>query len=208
MKTLLFDIDNTLIDTGMLRELHFNEIGEILNISQYQLSLIEKQYLDSINIIYDFVPGDFINQLLFNSIETDQNKILLRRVFFSNKESYIQCKYPNVEEALSKLKTKYYLGIFSAGDNDFQRAKLELTGYAKYFNNNLIFINRRKTAQLLISSLPQETIIIDDNISVIHELISYAHVRPIWFNNMYKTSGKIHVNEQVHSYDDLLNLLI
>jgi hypothetical protein len=81
------------------------------------------------------------------------------------------------------MKNKYILGIYSQGFVNLQKIKIKYSGIEKYFNKNLIFIDRDKTHQDFVKNLPIKATVVDDKKEVIETL---KELRPdlklIWIN--------------------------
>lgn len=89
------------------------------------------------------------------------------------KESELQnhSAYIEVEEVLKKLSEMARLGIFSEGENGFQREKLKKTGIGKYFQEADTFIFSKKEEQLgsvLQNYEGMKIFLVDDKLNVLY----------------------------------------
>jgi len=92
--------------------------------------------------------------------------------------------YQEVENVLKILSKKFSLGIFSEGEENFQREKLNKTGIEKYLDQGHIYIMQGKN--LLIKKTferyKENTIfLVDDKLTILSQVKSiYPNVFTIW----------------------------
>lgn len=91
--------------------------------------------------------------------------------------------YPEVKEALSTLSKKARLGIFSEGELNFQKEKLNKLGIGKYFEVDSVFIFENKQGHIagIFDSMDDKTYVVDDKkevLNLIHEI--NKAVKTIW----------------------------
>ena len=179
---VLFDIDYTLIDTRKFKESFKKKISEFLGISVEDLLLAEQGYVKKDGGFTDFVPQEYID-FIADSFNSD--KFGISKAFFDD-ENFADIVFPDVYESLETLSKILDLGIFSEGFRDFQLLKLYKTGIFNFFNENLIFIFRRKLTPEALNMIPKGCFIVDDSPSVISVLKEKQDVRPIWLNRKTK----------------------
>jgi len=135
-------------------------------------------YLNTLEKSTDFLPVKYLRHIAHTYSYPFQK---LHDIYY-NPELFRASLYPDTIPALDKLKLKNTLGIYSEGNHDFQITKLKLSGIFDYFDPNFIFIHRRKIDPVIISSLPENTTIVDDRTDVIDSLSQYANLSLVWLN--------------------------
>jgi phosphoglycolate phosphatase-like HAD superfamily hydrolase len=135
-------------------------------------------YLNTLEKSTDFLPVKYLRHIAHTYSYPFQK---LHDIYY-NPELFRASLYPDTIPALDKLKHKNTLGIYSEGNHDFQITKLKLSGIFDYFDPNFIFIHRRKIDPVIISSLPENTTIVDDRTDVIDSLSQYANLSLVWLN--------------------------
>jgi phosphoglycolate phosphatase-like HAD superfamily hydrolase len=79
--------------------------------------------------------------------------------------------YDEIEHLLIKLSSIVDLGIFSKGEKDFQKLKLQKTGIEKYFHpeNIHIFENKDENLQAVIKKYSDRSIyLVDDKLEILY----------------------------------------
>ena len=71
------------------------------------------------------------------------------------------------------------------------------------FNKQLVNFVQDKRTKEYINTIPEDTMIVDDNIDVINILSEYKHITPVWINR--KSRDK---HEKVKTIFELKELLI
>ncbi|MBT4123864.1 MAG: HAD hydrolase-like protein [Candidatus Pacebacteria bacterium] len=205
MKNLiLFDIDDTLINTKLLKKLQMETLANTLGVSSQEIENFRLIYLNNLKRTSDFSTNDYLQQLAnyYNFSFLD-----LKRTFW-HPINFQKCLFPESVEILSKLeKEKYQLGIYSEGFTDFQKHKLKVNNLLKFFAPQHTHILRRKMDPKVLESLPKGTIIIDDKPSVINYLKKLSNIIPIHIirDNKYQSNKN---NENVISgFTELIPLL-
>lgn len=198
---VLLDIDHTLINTNQLRLSITQALVQKLNLSVEQFVEAEKQYVSSLENRHDFNPQDYLS-FLGQQLEVPTSQ--LSEVFF-NTSFYRSALFPEVVPALKDLVVNFTLGIYSEGFTDFQLAKLQHAGISGFFHKTHYYIFRRKLKPENISQLPQKSIIVDDNPTVIEVLRQAKTIRTIWINRQDMSQ---HQSVQtIHALDQLGKLL-
>jgi FMN phosphatase YigB (HAD superfamily) len=182
---ILFDIDKTLFNGhSMFEKFLVPSLIEELGFDEENIIRAQKEYKKTLEKHTDFNPEEFI-YFLAKSKGIDSEPIF---DIFYTPEFFSESLFPEVKPILDELGENYNLGIFSEGLKSWQSKKLDNTGIKNYFEQSLVFIERRKTASAVLRSLPEKVIIIDDNVDVINNLLNFGRVRPIWINRVEKPS--------------------
>ena len=93
--------------------------------------------------------------------------------------------YEEIEKSLETLSRVSELGIFSEGENDFQRAKLEKTKLLRFFKNNEhihIMVNKSSELKRVLSSyVNSDVYIIDDKLEILNSIKHhFPSIKVIW----------------------------
>ena len=92
--------------------------------------------------------------------------------------------YDEIMEALTQLSSLANLGIFSKGESEFQKTKLEKTGMIKFFKENNIHIFDDKDANLISVLEKYKTsriFLVDDKLPLLYSAKKYMpKVFAIW----------------------------
>jgi len=180
---VLFDIDGTLLDgSRFYEELFFPDLIKKLEFTQEEISKIWQEYKKSLEKNTDFNPEEFID-LLAKSKNIDLQTIL---DIFYTPEFFSKSLFPEVGPILTELQEDFVLGIFSEGFDFWQGKKLDNMGIKNYFEQNLVFIERRKTALAILENLPEGAIVVDNSVDVIRDLLKFGKVTPVWINRVDK----------------------
>jgi len=183
-EVILFDVDRTLIDTTKFKEKIKLKISQLVNISLEDFLKIEQGYVKRGEGFTDFIPQEYI-KFLSSQFDFDESKI--SKAFFDD-DNFKDILYDDVLDCLKSLSERYTLGIFSESFKDFQMLKLHKTGLLPYFNQDLVFIFKRKLTEEAFSFLPEGCFIVDDNLPVINALEQVGKYKPIWMDR--KGSGE------------------
>ena len=176
-KTLLFDIDHTLLDTEKLKVILLEKVEAVIGKSLEEIIPVRNTYLKSLNKGTDFSPKDYLRALSENfSVNIDY----LKKAFFED-SNFKKVLYPETQGVLKDLKNNFQLGIFSEGFESFQNAKLKKSGIYDYFDPKIIIIKRRKTEKESLEIIPKGALVVDDNLEVIEELTKNK-IKAIWLN--------------------------
>lgn len=175
---ILFDIDYTLINSQISKELRRERFSKLLGISEEDFSLTEKEYVKKDTGFTDFDPNEYVD-FITNKYSVSREDI--SKIFFDD-INFQRALYPDVIASLDKLRNNYSLGIFSEGMEDFQMMKLHRSDILKYFDPKLVFIHRRKLTGEVLSLLPEGCYIVDDNVFVVEALCKTGDCKPIWLN--------------------------
>ncbi len=180
---ILFDIDNTLIDTKKLSNLAYTDIAQQTGKTLEEISGLKDEYKTGLETNTDFYPDNLIHFLEEKTGQKIDNP-------FDNKEIYKQSLFGETVEILTKLKKTKKIGIFSEGFVDYQTKKLEFSGIIDFFDKDLIFIKRRKLDDgCLNNEIPKGATIVDDSPKVVEKLGQIERFKTVWLNlNMFNTS--------------------
>lgn len=183
---ILFDIDNTLIDTKKLSILAYTDIARQTGKSFEEISELKDKYKDSLEVNTDFYPNRLMDFLIKKIGQPIDNP-------FDKKEIYVESLFGETIEILTKLKQSKRLGIYSEGFTDYQTQKLEFSGIIDFFDKDLIFIERRKLDDDSLKKLrkiPDRVTVVDDNSKVVEKLGQTERFQTVWLNlKMLNTDG-------------------
>ncbi|MFA5749959.1 MAG: HAD hydrolase-like protein [Candidatus Shapirobacteria bacterium] len=172
---ILFDIDNTLIDTKKLSFLAYTDIAEQTGLSLEKIIKIKNKYKSTLEKNTDFYPDDLINFLEKKTGQKIDNS-------FDKKDFYLESLFEGTVDILKKLQKTNKLGIYSEGFTDYQTKKLEFSGIIDFFDKDLIFIKRRKLDKDSLNEIPDGATVIDDNPKVIKKIRKIKRIKTVWFN--------------------------
>lgn len=173
--TVLFDIDNTLIDTKKLSLLAYTDIAKQTGKTFEEISKLKDEYKDSLEFNTDFYPDClmvFLEKKIGQPIDNP----------FDKKEIYVESLFDETVELLTKLKKTKRLGIYSEGFTNYQTRKLEFSGIIDFFDKDLIFIKRRKLDNDSLNVIPDGATVVDDNPKVAEKLNTVKGVKVVWLN--------------------------
>lgn len=203
--TLLFDIDRTLFDTERFSKDYREKFIKFFNTTPEKFEIIRSKYHRSLTKHTDYVPEEFFKHLI-NSFHRDKQRETyekLHNLFYETK-NFSKNLYPETVSCLQAMKTRYLLGTFSEGHPPYQKTKLVKASIYDFFDPKLIYISRRKTDPAFLSTLPEKCTIVDDDSSVIDELINQKIISliPVWLNRNNKDRHPR--SKTIHSLDELL----
>jgi FMN phosphatase YigB (HAD superfamily) len=202
---LLFDIDKTLFDTDSFSASYRQKFIKYLAVSPEKFEKVRVKYHHSLSKHTDYNPDEFIKHII-NSLHQDkqQNTYKKLRNLFYTSENFSKNLYPDTISALTDLKNRHLLGIFSEGNIPYQKTKLVKSSLYDFFAPRHIHIFHRKTDPASLLSLPENSTIVDDDPSVIDELLNQKikTLGLIWLNR--KTKSKHPHAKTIHSLTELI----
>lgn len=173
---ILFDIDQTLIDTEILRVSVRGALGAAVGISADEMRVHINEYYATLQKTETLEPKKLL-AFLSRRFQTSSKK--LADIFF-NPEWYQRALYPEAIEVLGQLRREgYTLGLYSQGHRDFQEHKLLANNLMDFFDPRYRFISLLKTDHILVENFPENTLIIDDRPDVIEFLQKFPHIIPL-----------------------------
>ncbi len=179
-KVIYFDIDRTLVDSVMIRELTRNGMCRELNLNRETINKIIDEYVSTLDNKNDFNREEMLKHI---SLKTGVRYDLLKNAHDKPKY-YVDALFDDVIPTLTKLKNDgCSLGIFSEGFTDYQMDKLKLSGIYKFFDEDKIIIVRKKLREDVVEKLG-EAIVIDDWVEVIDYLKSFPKIKTIWLDRV------------------------
>ena len=193
---ILFDIDGTLTDTKSMAEIFYKKLSEIIGVSTNEIIKMKDDYKLELESYTDYHPKDlleFINKKTNKEIKFSQSP-------FEDDLIYKNYIYPEVFDVLKKISEQNILGIFSEGFNDYQSKKI--SGIIDFFDNDLIYIERRKLNDDVIKKLPNGVCIIDDKKEVVEKLNEMGRFNLIWLNR--NTDEKMEGIRTIRKLDELI----
>ncbi len=175
-KIILFDIDDTIINTELFRKIQDETLANYLGVDDQEIKKVRSDYYFSLKKSTDFFIDDYL-KIVAKKYHHDLEN--LKKVFFGQRNIQL-CLYEDVKPVFAKLKKLgYTLGVFSEGFVSFQKFKLETNDLLKFFDHEYIFLLRRKIDPNILKKLPQNTIIVDDKPTIINKLKNFANITPI-----------------------------
>jgi len=180
-KTILFDIDKTLVNPRIFLDNFSRSLESCKIIGKDEFSQVFDSYKKELESSTDYDSDEFIRRI---SELSGKNSKEIQEI--SNDEKlWEDVVYKECREALEKLKgLGYSLGIYSEGFTSYQLAKLRLTGLDEFFEQELLFINRRKLDDDFIENLPDGATIVDDKKEVIERLNEEGRFNLVWINRV------------------------
>jgi len=169
---ILFDIDNTLIDTFKLASQIDEQIISNYSIPRDNFISAKNEYYSQIKVPTRFNPQNYCAHIA-TSFNLDLEKI---ETIFNQSKYYINSLFPGTKLVLSQLSIDNKLGIFSEGYEDFQIKKLKLSGIYSYFIPSLFFIFSDKLKEANLTKLPTGSLIIDDKLSVVKKISNFKNL--------------------------------
>lgn len=180
-KIILFDWDDTLFSKKEYKKNLRSNLARICEVSEEKIFEFEEQYFEGLIKSDDFKIEDFV----YSFSKKFSKKIDLQDFSTDKLGIYSKALFPETIEVLEKIKNKYSLGIYSQGFESLQKIKIKYSGTEKYFNKNLIFIDRDKTRQDFVENLPTKAIVVDDKKEVIEILKKLrSDLVLIWINRI------------------------
>lgn len=175
---ILFDLDNTLFNSNRFIELIRVNLAVLTGSNDIILKRLEEKYRKQ-SIKLSFNPLHY-SEFIGREFNVTPSKLFQQ--FTSQKQLYIESLFTKTISILGLLRAKgFQAGIFSEGNLDFQRMKIDNSGIGSYIDANLIYLYENKLALSSIKSLPVNAIVIDDNPKVIYKLNKQG-IRVIWIN--------------------------
>lgn len=171
-KIILFDIDYTLFNTDLFRDLTYPQLRNILEQEDTpQYHAVIKEVERSLIKEGGYEPVAFAT-LLSEVLKIPAKRNEIEQLFYS-KELYEQCLYPDVTFVIQQLSKSedVQLGIVSKGEQTFQKRKIE--ALRLYFIEKNIFISEDKNSEIQKMKdayRNNQAIIIDDSQVFLHEV--------------------------------------
>ncbi len=198
-KIILFDIDGTLIEPHEITSGVYKQIFEETKISKDEIFKIKEEYKSTLERGSDFSPDDLIDYLSKSLNVEITNNPFLNKIYYKN------ALYPEVKKTLEELNKNFILGIFSEGLKNYQENKIYLSGLGDFFNEDFIFIGRRKLDDNFLEKLPEGAIIIDDKKEVVEKLKSLNRFKVVWINR--NNDEKMDGVATIHNLSELIDLI-
>lgn len=196
---LLFDIDYTLFNTDIFRNKIIEETLLQFKLDEKRVRQFYFEYERNIHTPVGINIKHFTEQV---GKEFNLSPELLFSMMMDRKRLYLESLYPDTISTLVLLSKKYVLGIFSQGYRSFQENKLKQCDILPYFKKEYIFIFPDKTLESALKTLPENSIIIEDKLSVV-QLIK-PPLRAIHINRSEKKQAH---SPSVASLTELLSIV-
>lgn len=165
-KIVFFDIDGTLFNVKSFLALFHQKLINELGFSNSQISNLKDLYEETKKEAGYFLPSLFISKISEAfSLKTDELTRLFNSIDLFDKSVYKD------SPGIKSLAVKANIGIFSEGDNQFQRKKITFLGSLINEEDIYIFPDKLKMAGQVFSKYEGfEIYLIDNNIKVLREV--------------------------------------
>ncbi len=165
-KIILFDIDHTLFDTNVFRDIIYKKLSKKLKLKYNEdfLKLIKKSEKITINKKKYFDP-DFFMKTLINLTNSKLNQDHLKPEFWNN-SNFEKSIYPEVISVFNEIKKNknVLIGIFSRGETKFQKKKIEILEGNLADEHVHIFINKLDEIDKIVNKYKDYQVLIVDNL--------------------------------------------
>jgi len=200
-QTIYFDFDRTLLDTDALKAEQERRIAQITELSIEQVNEGMRHYIASLDTHLHFPPEGYA-AFLANRFSIDQNQVL--KVYITDSNYIAEYLFPEVLEVLAELKNRgVELGVFSGAMFGHQKVKIERSGITEFISWKSILVTPQKLDSQVLSKIPRNALVIDDDIAVVTALVTQAPTLvPVWCNR--KTSDQATGLKTIHSLKDLI----
>jgi len=196
---ILFDIDNTLLDTKAFVKRVFAHMQTVLEaehaISAGELSRLKDEYYHGLQASTDFSPEDFVSFLSEEGPVVLGSELQEKLIaFFYEKNTLEQHLFSDVTRNLQRLSVGNTLGIFSQGIEKYQSKKIDNSGLMNYFDTKYRFVYKRKETPEVLSEIKSKIhgdfSVIDDKFSAVSAL-AFSGVKPVFFLDRLEQSGPL-----------------
>lgn len=183
-RSILFDIDRTLFDTGcLIREIDQGILRVLEKTNRKKLDEASKEYMETLKRDREFEPEEFVKYISKKLKVKNPNSLV--DVFYGKNNIYRSCLYPDTTFVLSELSKSNHLGIYSEGTLKFQTHKFNSMEIQKFIDKNLIFIFQEKDSIDSLRKLPKDAIVVDDKKIIVEKLFEFG-ISVIWINRKNK----------------------
>lgn len=200
MKLILFDLDRTLFDTNRFIDLVRTRMANFTKKNEQIIKQLENKYQQ----LCSKLAFDPLHYSEFLSRELHINTSEIVKQFTDFKNIYSESVFDEAVPVLELCKKKKNrVGIFSEGNVDFQKMKINYSGLSSYVDHNHIYVFENKLALASIESLPSDIFIVDDKLKVIDQLTEHG-IKSIWINRTSKQKHK--TSQTIFSLNELTKL--
>ena len=206
---ILFDIDNTLLDTKKFVTQVFEQVRQLFELTQADFVAQKDAFYQTLAESTDFTPEAFVDFIAeSNRSESelaDAEKMVKAVSYFYDDGALTNALFEDVVPNLERLSVGHTLGIFSQGDKKYQLKKIENSGLISFFDQRYMFIEKRKTTPEYMQQLPAHVTIVDDRLDVIAALQANPFCTPVLLQRQQNESLEIEeINTTViHSLSEL-----
>jgi len=202
MNLILFDIDNTLLDTPRYAGVAFERMRQILDMSEIDFAQRKDAFYQTLEESTDFSPEQFV---AFLKVEEEVQRVDLLQCWYD--EALLNhCVFVDFTRNLERFQTKCVLGIFSQGNAEFQIKKLQLMGIYGIFEQKYLFIKERKSSPESLQELqaliePSEDfsfsqiLVVDDKVEYLKALHQISQVSPVLIQR--ETPDKVSAENEI-----------
>ena len=201
----LIDFDNTLSNNDDLKDELKDALDSVLGKEEtQQFWLFHDEFRDHEKLVeFPFIIRDYCKKVYTETWETKLTEIF-------NNIKVKDCLYTKAVEVLTHLKSLGKVYIFTEGDLDFQKAKVNKSGLEKYVDGVYVFDYKMEKFKYIIDLLNDKiTIYIDDktyNLEQAKEAV--PTVKTVWVRQGYYKDvlaiNPDNIDKIVNSLDELL----
>lgn len=165
---VLFDIDYTLFNVLSFRKEMFLNVSRLFGQDERTFYPLVEEIYQEIRSIGYFPVEIFIERLL-KKFQSSLSAQSVRAVMY-DAEMMIKNIYPDTFPALQKVKEIAHIGIFSTGENEFQRAKI--ASLYHLLEDKFIFIAKNKKeliSDISVLAGSYKTFLVDDFLYILEQ---------------------------------------
>ena len=195
---IYLDLDRTLFDTvgsGQNYRVALKAIG----VSTVEYDRIYNEYKSTLESSTDFDPEKVLD-LLAENLNINREELAQN---FWKKDNFVL--FPKTMETLEKLSQNNDLRLFSEGNKNWQKGKIEKTEIGKFFDLEASLIEKRKLSPEVVAEIAQGAVVIDDKKEVIEQLASQRpDLHLVWIN---RNNEEELTGQNIRTIRDLSELL-
>lgn len=166
-KVIFFDIDGTLFDVSFFIKLFHKELVERFGLNDKDISEIKTIYDEIKKEEGYFLPSAFISKISNRFKSIDKNEL---EQIFQNVDLFKKSVYKDTP-VITSLANLALIGIFSQGDESFQRKKITFIKNVLDDDNVFVFPNKLTHAKEIFDEFAGfEIFLIDDNLELLKEI--------------------------------------
>lgn len=181
---ILFDIDHTLFNTEKYKEQAFANVSKVFpKISEQEVRKIEEDVYIKMREVGVFHPVRFAKSLISRLRKKEKLHGIV--AILEDKNLIESCMYADVREVLESLQREgFRLGIFSSGDTQLQRKKInELRHFFSQVDVHIYPLKDIEIPHILSQYNAMQVIVVDDILRVLEEVDrENKDVVKVWIN--------------------------
>ncbi len=195
---IYFDLDRTLFDTVKSGQ-NYRAALEKIGIGTEKYEQIYSNYKSTLESSTDFDPKKLLD-LLTKNFNVSPEKLAQS---FWEKGNFVL--FPETMKTLEKLSQNNDLRLFSEGNKNWQKGKIEKTEIGEFFDLEASLIEKRKLSPEVIAEIVQGAMVIDDKKEVIKQLASQRpDLHLVWIN---RNNEEELTGQNIRTIRDLSELL-